>query len=149
MKLLLVITFGLLPLCIGMGSNSTKGKKGLGVSRKNFMCGDVAAFSSISLYYNWGAVPSEWEHPECGVEDPEGFVPMIWGYGNHPFPEIDFDTVLGFNEPNHHNQANIDPDEAAYAWLEMQAAYPDKILVSPSASPPNTEEWFEAVVWTT
>ena len=69
---------------------------------------------------------------------------MIWGYYGGGFPELEFDTVLGFNEPNHHNQANLEPEEAAYAWLEMQAAYPDKILVSPSASPPNTEEWFDA-----
>lgn len=141
---LLVILLVILPVCRCVGTNSTKGKKGLGVSSKNFMCGDVAAFSGISWYYNWDKHPNEWDHPECGDEEAKpGFVPMIWGYGNNPFPELEFDTVLGFNEPNHQHQSNMDPEEAAYAWLELQAAYPDKILVSPSASPPNTEEWFD------
>jgi len=105
------------------------------------MCGDLGAFSGISWYYNWG---SHWDHPECqGGEVYPGFVPMIWGYWGQELPGLDQDTVLGFNEPNHHNQANLDPEKAAYAWLELQAAYPDKVLVSPSASPPNTEEWFD------
>ena len=67
---------------------------------------------------------------------------MIWGYWGQQFPNLEFVTVLGFNEPNHQDQANLDPEDAAYAWLELQAAYPEKILVSPSASPPNTEAWF-------
>ena len=134
-----------IPACSGAGINKTlSSKKGLAVSKKNYLCGDLSAFSSISWYYNWGTAPSEEDHPECGEDKARGFVPMIWGYYGGGFPELEFDTVLGFNEPNHHNQANLEPEEAAYAWLEMQAAYPDKILVSPSASPPNTEEWFDA-----
>ena len=69
---------------------------------------------------------------------------MIWGYWGQDFPPLpDYDTVLGFNEPNHEDQSNLDPETAAYAWMELQAAYPDKILVSPSASPPNAEQWFD------
>ena len=74
----------------------------------------------------------------AGVE----FVPMIWGYWGQQFPALEYDTVLGFNEPNHSDQSDLDPESAAYAWLELQESYPDKTLVSPSASPPNTEEWF-------
>ena len=37
-------------------------------------------------------------------------------------------TILGFNEPNHADQSNLDPETAAYSWLELQQAYPDKVL---------------------
>ena len=71
---------------------------------------------------------------------------MIWGWYGQELPALpDYDTVLGFNEPNHATQANLSPQEAALGWMELQAAYPDKTLVSPSASPPNTEEWFDEV----
>ena len=109
-----------------------------------FLCGDVRAFTGISWYYNWGDHPIHEDHPECeGGEAPPGFVPMIWGYWGQQFPQLEFDTVLGFNEPNHADQANMDPEVAAYAWLRLQEAYPEKTLVSPSASPPHTEEWFD------
>ena len=132
----------LLSLFSCVKSNSTSTKKGLGVSSKNYICGDNAALLGISWYYNWGTHPTESDNPEC-EDSSTGFVPMIWGYWGQQFPELEYDTVLGFNEPNHHNQANLEPEEAAYAWIEFQAAYPDKVLVSPCASPPNTEEWFD------
>ena len=54
---------------------------------------------------------------------------MIWGYWGQQFPALDqYDTILGFNEPNHVDQSNLDPETAAYAWLELQLAYPGKIL---------------------
>ena len=50
-----------------------------------------------------------------------GFVPMIWGYWGQQFPALPgHDTVLGFNEPNHSGQADLDPETAAWAWLELQ-----------------------------
>ena len=50
-----------------------------------------------------------------------GFVPMIWGYWGQQFPALPgHDTVLGFNEPNHPGQADLDPETAAWAWLELQ-----------------------------
>lgn len=139
-----VLIIFLISICSSDGSNSTSNKKGLSVAPEFFMCGDVAAFSGISWYYNWGDHPNDWDHPECGDgEAAPGFVPMIWGYWGQQFPNLEFDTVLGFNEPNHQDQANLDPEDAAYAWLELQAAYPEKILVSPSPSPPNTEARFD------
>ena len=29
-------------------------KKGLGVSRRTFQCGDLEAFNGVSWFYNWG-----------------------------------------------------------------------------------------------
>ena len=69
---------------------------------------------------------------------------MIWGwYGQELPPLPEYDTILGFNEPNHASQSNLSPEQAALGWMELQAAYPDKTLVSPSASPPDTEQWFD------
>jgi len=126
------------------GNNITSSsKRGLAVPKKRFICGDVAAFSGVSWWYNWGYDPVIDSSPDCPVAP--GFVPMIWGHWtNSEFPPLpEYDTVLGFNEPNHHDQANLDPESAAMAWLELQEAYPDKTLVSPCASPPATEEWFD------
>ena len=36
----------------------------------------------------------------------------------------------GFNEPNHSDQSDMEPEVAAEAWLELQALYPDRELVS-------------------
>lgn len=138
-------------------------KRGICIAPEYFKCDDVSAFTGISWYYNWGTHPNGQDHPECsGHPPPAGtekcvfcnfllftpldvtFVPMIWGYWGQQFPALEqFDTILGFNEPNHVDQSNMDPETAAYAWLELQVAYPDKILVSPSASPPTTEQWFD------
>ena len=49
---------------------------------------------------------------------------MIWGYWGQDFPALpDYDTVLGFNEPNHADQSNLSPEAAAYAWMELQAKF--------------------------
>ena len=49
---------------------------------------------------------------------------MIWGWSGpgQEFPSLPSSatTVLGFNEPNHRDQANIDPVTAAWAWMELQ-----------------------------
>ena len=49
---------------------------------------------------------------------------MIWGWSGpgQQFPSLPSSatTVLGFNEPNHRDQANIDPVTAAWAWMELQ-----------------------------
>ena len=61
------------------------------------------------------------------------------------------DTILGFNEPNHLSQDNMNPEETALEWVAIQVSasfdptpgtniffeerFPDKTLVSPSAAP--------------
>ena len=61
---------------------------------------------------------------DVNIEAPTGFVPMIWGWSGpgHQFPTLPSSatTVLGFNEPNHRDQANIDPVTAAWVWMELQ-----------------------------
>ena len=70
--------------------------------------------------------------PDCGPEPSEpAFVPMIWGYHeDNPWHDDESDpvaakyhTILGFNEPNHADQSDIDPETAAAAWIEIQEMY--------------------------
>ena len=61
-----------------------------------------------------------------------GQVYGIPGYGhwaNTTDPDIgpEHDVILGFNEPNQADQANIPPDVAALAWIEHQEKYADKV----------------------
>ena len=75
----------------------------------------------------------------CGPP-PQGkaFIPMVWGYDETDRPwhdditdivEDKYATILGFNEPNHANQAGIPPEEAAAAWIELQTLYPDRVTM--------------------
>ena len=75
---------------------------------------------------------------------------MIWGYHedapwhddeSNPVAEK-YHTILGFNEPNHADQSDIDPETAAAAWIEIQEMYPDRILVSPAPAGGSTT-WFD------
>lgn len=91
---------------------------------------------------------------------------MVWGYNEEDRPWHDdindivddkYEIILGFNEPNHADQSDIGPEEAAAAWIELQTLYPDKvdnfimknvsdvffqILVSPAPAGGNTN-WFD------
>ncbi|MEV0719838.1 sigma-70 family RNA polymerase sigma factor [Asanoa sp. NPDC050611] len=73
-----------------------------------------------SWYYNWGA--NNDRMPASGVE----FVPMIWGTANATDATIaqakrEGDTLLGFNEPDMAEQANMTPAKALELWPKLQA----------------------------
>jgi len=137
-------------------------KKGVCIPPGNrFHCGDLAALD-VSWWYNWHVKPNhEKEPPEdfCYCEDGgcgpvpahKEFIPMVWGYDESDntwhdditdIVEDKYDVILGFNEPNHADQSDIPPEEAAAAWIELQTLYPDKILVSPAPAGGNTN-WFD------
>jgi hypothetical protein len=89
---------------------------------------DLAAISpGVSWWYNWTVTP------ETGVVDvyrnySMEFVPMAWNGGfdaarlrsflkTHP----DVKYILGFNEPNFVDQADMPPTAAAAAWPALEA----------------------------
>lgn len=135
-------------------------KKGLCIPPgQNLHCGDIEAFDSVSWWYNWHTKPNHDEDGWCTCSDPSGcgeqpgnvaFIPMIWGYHeDNPWHsdesdivEDKYDTILGFNEPNHADQSDLTPLEAAVGWMEIQAMYPEKTLVSPAPAGGNTN-WFD------
>jgi len=145
-------------------SEAKSAKKGVCIPPgTSFQCGDLAAFSNVSWWYNWHVTPNhDMSPPEdyctchtgsCGPA-PKGkdFIPMVWGYDASDQPWHDdindpvddkYDTILGFNEPNRgFRGADLTPEEAAAAWIELQTLYPDKILVSPAPAGGNTN-WFD------
>ena len=76
----------------------------------------------VSWWYNWAPVPDNpavaAAYASLGVE----FVPMAWDLNDLPkLTEIPVDAahLLGFNEPNFGNQANLTPEAAAAAWPQI------------------------------
>ena len=114
-------------------------------SPKRGFCGDplnqadLEVIKNASWYYNWGQEPIE--SIKSTMKDYLDYCPMIWDedYSKDNLrrylsehPEIDY--LLGFNEPNFIEQANIGPREAALLWPEIEkiADEFDLKLVSPA-----------------
>jgi hypothetical protein len=85
----------------------------------------------LSWVYNWGPAPQE-SIDAVYVENNIEFVPMAWNgsfnetalrqyYSTHP----DAKFLLGFNEPNFKEQANMKPSEAAAKWPLLEAIAAD------------------------
>ncbi|WNV82128.1 sigma-70 family RNA polymerase sigma factor [Umezawaea sp. Da 62-37] len=93
-----------------------------GVSTWNFdgvtkALGDVRA----GWYYNWASTPE-------GIAAPPNveFVPMIWGEKSMDQANLDRakangKVLLGFNEPDFPEQANMTPERALDLWPQLQA----------------------------
>ena len=117
-------------------------KIGAGISPKSpdCRCDDLDVLTSPTWYYNWGS-ESTYVQMNCPSNElPKAeFVPMIWGWWgqklNSSSIPSDATTILGFNEPNHKSQSNLQPSQAVAGWKVIQATFPDKILVSPAAAP--------------
>jgi hypothetical protein len=119
----------------------TSCKRGVAYNRED--AGDATALSpAIGWWYNWSPLPDADAYAslrDAGLE----FVPMVWtGPPNAPIDttaliaDIPADAryLLGFNEPNFGEQANLTPAEAAAAWpqLEEIADARGLTLVSPA-----------------
>ena len=119
---------------------------------KNF----AAAGDNLTWTYGWGPSTNCTEF----IED-KLFVPMLWGkwsignfdrnttYRNIP-------ALLGFNEPNHKEQSNMSPLEAASLWSEVESIATlvnATLLGSPAAAPcgggPTKCNGGDAVPWFT
>ena len=87
---------------------------------------------SCTWYYNWGFLPRTLGCPE-GARFAAEFVPMVWGCltGNctRNFPDdwreqweaAGVNTLMGFNEPDSPNMADMTPYEAAKYWPQVDA----------------------------
>ena len=99
---------------------------------------------NVSWHYNWAAkLPGP-------APDEVDYVPMIWGYwGNSDGFKRNIrqlyqdriagrqDTLLGFNEPDKKNQANISVDKALRAWKYLE--WTGLRLGSPATTNPENE----------
>jgi len=127
-------------------------------SNPSFLCNDLAALGELAWWYDWGIADIHgWSGPaySCpGGRGPPGFVPILRKHeytSAEALPDIEADTILGFNEPNHPSQDNMSPEETALEWIAIQERFPDKTLVSPSAAPcggncngGDTKDWFRS-----
>lgn len=105
----------------------------------------VARMQSLNVgwYYQWKAERST--DAPATIE----FVPMVFGKPNQITPSVDYITrekaaftaLLGYNEPDKEDQANMTVEAALEAWPQlMSTGLP---LVSPAAANPEGE-WLEA-----
>ncbi|MDO4319129.1 MAG: glycosyl hydrolase [Bacteroidales bacterium] len=111
----------------------------------------------VSWYYNWGNVPGG------NIRDFDGFefIPMCWNSSYNvdnirkyckEHPEVKY--ILGFNEPNFTNQANMTPAAAAQKWpavVELARELGLKIVApalnySPNAPYQSPTKWFDEFV---
>jgi hypothetical protein len=96
-------------------------KKGAGIFGKPKGITTALTDSGVSWSYNWAATPN-------GVTVPKGveFVPMIWGArsvdaGTLAAAKRNGSVLLGFNEPDFADQADMSPEQALDLWPKLEA----------------------------
>jgi hypothetical protein len=108
------------PAVAPAGSAAPAGDKGVGIVAGPGVNTDLAA-SGASWYYNWAATPS-------GINTPQGvaYVPMIKtpsDVNTATLNEVEHEGkyLLGFNEPDVANQANMSVARALALWPQLEA----------------------------
>ncbi len=118
----------------GAGGDPGSGGSGTGEPFKglaNSPAGEMAALGA-TWCYNWMTSP---QASDCA--DPL-FVPMVWGPGDvagaiQQIANAGYTTVLGFNEPNKTDQANMTVAQAIALWPDM-TSNPNLRVSSPAVS---------------
>lgn len=115
-------------ISINLLAQTPNPKRGISVGNPHLSLADLQTMSGhLSWYYNWGINPeSELE----GILDDYQveYIPMAWNgnfnetnlrnyYTAHPEAKY----LLGFNEPNFIEQANMTPTQAAAQWPRLEA----------------------------
>lgn len=124
MRILLLFLLGAL-LSVSGGSQTKSTKRGIGYGYHSPK--DMEAMSAgISWWYNWFYMPDEkirTTYKQYGVE----YIPMVWGGSfdqtaieNYLASNEDIGYLLGFNEPNFKDQANLMPSHAAAKWPQLE-----------------------------
>jgi hypothetical protein len=134
-----------LPLALGAPQLAPLAERKKGIS---LACGyeDLARMAretaalEVAWLWNWGTDPPVFARIES--------VPTLWDAsvigqplgGNSRW-------LLGFNEPDQYDQANLTPAAAALAWGAVERDYPDRLLTSPQVVRPEDhwlERWYTA-----
>ncbi|KAH3741718.1 uncharacterized protein LOC127851388 [Dreissena polymorpha] len=139
--LILLALFALAPSVVENASQ----KKGLAIDTPNLMCDDFRVMTGVSWWYDWGQNYDQFKHACPHHQSPmPQFVPMVWGRKfawNIQIPGGS-QFVLGFNEPDHGEQAKMSPEEAARLWRNIERAAPGVALVAPAPALHNFE-WLD------
>lgn len=87
------------------------------------ICADAIKLGA-SWQYGWSPQPIQCS----GIDN----VPMMWGASQVESEISESTWLLGFNEPERPEQANLTPQAAAIAWHRIEERFPDRRLVSPA-----------------
>jgi hypothetical protein len=122
-----------------------KRKKGLGiVAKADGKWLPVIQQLNARWFYSWGA------NKPKGVPADVDFIPMIWGYwgdlagiakAGAAAKEAGIRELLGFNEPDQHNQSNLSVEKVLGLWPELMKT--GLRLGSPGCVHPD-REWMKA-----
>lgn len=115
----------------GLSASAKSGKRGVGENNFLLMNEIYPIALGVSWFYNWGNNITGYksEISDYLAENPIlEYCPMCWN-GNFDSDKIrnwckvhpDTKYLLGFNEPNFTDQANMTPAEAAAEWPAVQA----------------------------
>lgn len=151
MKKILTLTLMLLAFTLTVGAQSSERsfKRGFGENTLYYQADLKALAKGCSWFYNWGTTPASQVADIVGADNVCEFVPMAWTTN---FSETELKTyydahtgdkyLLGFNEPNFKEQANIEPADAVEPWhrLEQFASANGLKLVAPAL---NYSAWTE------
>jgi hypothetical protein len=118
-------------------STPNGGKRGLAYNSAA-LTNAFAGSGKVSWAYNWGSTSD-------GLSGKFEYVPMLWGTGADKTGNwndaankalVSGSTyLLGFNEPDHSQQANISPSAAAAGWMQFMQPFAGKAkLGSPAVT---------------
>ena len=141
MKRIILSTIALLTTFMVGSANTPKSfKRGFGENTLYYVEDLQALMPGNSWFYNWGNEPSAQVADYIGSEKGIEFIPQAWSnydenklrayYAAHPNDKY----LLGFNEPNFPDQANMLPTEAAEKWHSLEAFAKENglILIGPA-----------------
>eukprot|EP00884_Botryococcus_braunii_P022816 jgi/Botrbrau1/9218/Bobra.0028s0014.1 len=140
-----------IPLTLGVQPSYNANIQKRGVSwgfDDSHIAADLRALApGVSWWYSWGASGSKYAEQDLKTSKDLGleFVPMQWAnWGIENLPKdletasefTPVTTLLGFNEPNHREQANLTPRQAAELWPQLVKVAKERGLKlgSPSAA---------------
>ncbi len=87
----------------------------------------------VTFRYDWRYDHREFD--DCPRTLQGEYVPMVWEWweGRNPITiPAAAQYILGFNEPNKKEQADMTPEQAAGFWHEIEDRGEGKLLVSPA-----------------
>ena len=121
---------------------ATSFKRGVAIGTDHPSAADISALTGcVSWGYNWGAT---YTADQTAVWNEIDYIPMVWNdrdlamngsWTGARGAHFNASALLGFNEPNFLEQANLTPQQASAAWrgLEQLAdRHQIPIVVSPA-----------------
>ena len=110
----------------------------------NSPCNDQKTFG-VAWYYNWTTTPEK----NCTAAE---FVPMVAGKSEKTADAVTsaitnitkagYKTVLGFNEPNKSDQANLTVDQVVAMWPALTANADLRVGSPATSADSNGQQWF-------